>query len=109
MSNIHDTIGKLSNLQPPCPDETIARLASLASILRESEQVCSVLGVAEVWFTRLPNSMMVNIFWNDSDEENKEVFLASIASVKVIQNQVTAVLNKYLKPVLTEDFEWLKN
>lgn len=105
MSSIHDILGNF-NYHHRTAQKIIDHLVDVACGLDPHEQYCSALGIGEVWFTVLPNSILVNIFWNDGDAEDKEVLVPNPTFSHSVSLQLKAILNKYLRPELEKDLEW---
>lgn len=76
--------------------EIIVRIAEIGSQLNPHEVYASRLGVGDVMIRKLPNSIKLEIFWNDSDDKDVELFMLDIPNRAKRKLAIERALWKYL-------------
>ena len=89
-------------LEPISIKSIVGRLSRMGGELLPYEIFTSKLGVGDVIIERLPNSLKIQINWNDSEAEPVELYIVDIPEVSRRKNHIEMALMKYLVPSLIE-------
>lgn len=96
------TIEEIS-LEPIVVTPLLLRVAQMGAKLDVHECFISLLGVADVQIERLPYSIKLSIYWNESKDAGVELYIIDTGDSITRQQGIYNALQKYLEPSLKGD------